>query len=141
MWQLTLDISYLSGTFAESSTGGCCGLARITGEDSLFAAYGSVFRDNTAKLSGGAFNFAGKASHSLTDCLVIGNVGSTGGAMDASTGASVSILRTTFDNNRATAIGGCFMVGADGSVAIYESDILNSWAEEEAGMASIGSVQ
>ena len=84
----------------------------------------------------GAFIVELKARASLTDCLVVGNVAADdSGAFNIQGAASVSILRTTFDNNRVhSGYGGCFSVFAGSSLTIEDSQILNCWAGEHSGM-------
>ena len=111
----------INSTFAESHSN--AGTFTIHGEDSVFAAYGSVFRDNTVDCCIAAIHLHSKARGSLTDCLVIGNVVTAGSGRDWSAReSSMSVLRTTFRNNRAGTQDGCFQVSV-GSLTIDDSDI------------------
>ena len=125
----------ISGTFAESS--GPVSNYIIVGEDSRFAAYGSVFRDGTTVSSNACFAVeSGRAS--LVDCLVSGNVvtAGNGGAIVIGGSSVVSVLRTTFRNNRAATQNGCFGVAVGSQLTIEDSDIEYCWAGGKYGMLS-----
>ena len=125
----------ISGTFAESSSATLN--YHITGEDGRFAAYGSVFRDGTT-ISSSAFLGVTWGRASLVDCLVSGNVVTAGnaGAIGMTDGSSVSVLRTTFCNNRAATQNGCFGVSVGSQLTIEDSDIEYCWADGKYGMLS-----
>ena len=95
-----------------------------------------MFRDNTVDttIAGLAF-FEGH--HSITDCLITGNVAIAGdtGALALRNGATVSVLRTTFRNNRAGTQDGCF--SASGTLTIDDSEISNCWADGKHGIMSV----
>jgi hypothetical protein len=106
------------GTFAESHT--TSSNFNIGGEGTVFAAYGSVFRDNTANSDTAVLRISDKARGSMTDCLVTGNVAllATAG-IRSNTGATLSILRTPFRDNRAlTTAAGCFEVAGLSTLTI-----------------------
>ena len=116
----------------------------ISGEASVFSAYGSVFRDNTAVLADSVFYMMDGARGSMTDCLVIGNSVSGGGCGALTlTESTMSVLRTTFEDNRATVSGGCFSIQRLGTLTIDQSVILNCSTDGAGGMlemAGSGSV-
>ena len=123
------------GTFAESH----CNSHNfgVYGELAVFSAYNSVFRDNTAGDSA-AIYLGSKARGSLTDCLVSGNVAtSTTGALRVEGGATMSISRTTFRDNRAADWGGCFQIMSLGTVTVDDSDIISCWCDGSGGMSNM----
>ena len=71
----------------------------VVGEDSVFSAYGSVFRDGYVGLTD-VMTFVNGARGSLTDCVVSGNIAlESSGAVSVKNGATMTILRTTFRDN------------------------------------------
>ena len=109
----------------------------VSGEASVFSAYGSVFRDNTAVLGSSVFYMMDGARGSMTDCLVIGNSvlgGVEAGAISLMTESTMSVLRTTFEDNRATQTGGCFAVHRLATLLIDQSVILNCSTDGAGGM-------
>ena len=121
------------GTFAESfSSGGRT--FDIQGEGSVFAAYGSVFRDNYVSAASGWLEISEFARGSMADCLVTGNeAGMDTGVLRVLTGATLSVSRTTFRDNRA-GYAGCFDVTGLGTLTIVESDIVGCSAVTHSGM-------
>jgi hypothetical protein len=104
------------------------------GETSVFTAVGTVFRDSTSTVLEAGILLSEKARGSMTDCHVIGHVtnGHSNGIILQ--GGSMSILRTTFRDNRATQYGGCFAVYQLGTLHIEDSDIFDCWADDHSGM-------
>ena len=76
----------------------------------------------------------------MTDCMVTGHVSATGarGALRLESGSTMSVSRTTFRDNRAATIGGCFSLLGSSSLTVDDSDILGCWADGTDGMAQIG---
>ena len=105
------------------------------GELAVFSAYGSVFRGGTAIGGQGGFSLLGKARGSMTDCLVIGHTtAGSNGALRLAEQSTFSLLRTTFQDNRATDWGGCFGVASLATLTIDECDILSCWSDGNAGI-------
>ena len=136
------EVTVINSTFAESQSS--ADVYAITGELSRFAAYGSVFKD-TSLLSGGSVIVVNDGARgSMTDCRMIRGVAVTSGsaAMSVSGGGTMSILRTTFLDNRAlsqSSRGGCFELYDSGTLAIDDSDISGCWCGGDNGMAYVGS--
>jgi hypothetical protein len=102
-------LTVINSTFAEQYGNG--DNFYISGEETVFAAHGSVFRDNTVALSSACFISVDGARGSLTDCLVTGNVAEgTGGAIRMELGSTMSVSRTTFRDNHGKGSTGCFLV-------------------------------
>ena len=126
------------GTFAESTTS--TSNYNIAGEDAVFAAYGSVFRDGYALISIAGIVLKNGARGSMADCMVTGNVspaGAASGALHLESASQCAVSRTTFRDNRAGTVAGCFALYGSSSLTVDASDIINCWSDGVAGMAEI----
>ena len=143
--------TYYSGAFAVSSSEvimydtlvaknvvASWGVFRIS-KESVFHAYGSVFRDG--KSGGGEAGIVceGASVCSLTDCAFLNNrAESVWAALSSGGGSTLTVSRAVIADNRAQYYGGCFGAHSGGILVIDDSEIINCECYTVEGSSDMG---